>query len=108
MCLPRIGIGDSLLLIYFPSVAHVVSYWNALLAFIKMMTSFILVRALQILKSSLGLPPRFGWNGDPCVPQQHPWSGANCQFDVTSGKWVIDGLFVLNLMLHITLFSFLL
>ncbi|GMP74601.1 hypothetical protein CsSME_00031984 [Camellia sinensis var. sinensis] len=66
------------------------------------------VRALQILKSSLGLPPRFGWNGDPCVPQQHPWSGANCQFDVTSGKWVIDGLFVLNLMLHITLFSFLL
>ncbi|CAL5411271.1 unnamed protein product [Camellia sinensis] len=50
------------------------------------------VRALQILKSSLGLPLRFGWNGDPCVPQQHPWSGANCQFDVTSGKWVIDGL----------------
>lgn len=50
------------------------------------------VRALQVLKNSLGLPHRFGWNGDPCVPQQHPWSGADCQFDRTSHKWVIDGL----------------
>ncbi|XP_057986251.1 receptor-like protein 4 isoform X3 [Hevea brasiliensis] len=50
------------------------------------------VRALQALKSALGLPLRFGWNGDPCVPQQHPWSGADCQFDRTSSKWVIDGL----------------
>uniref|UniRef100_A0A5B7AQT9 Malectin-like domain-containing protein n=1 Tax=Davidia involucrata TaxID=16924 RepID=A0A5B7AQT9_DAVIN len=50
------------------------------------------VRALQTLKSALGLPLRFGWNGDPCVPQQHPWSGADCQFDRTSSKWVIDGL----------------
>ncbi|KAA8515225.1 hypothetical protein F0562_018545 [Nyssa sinensis] len=50
------------------------------------------VTALQTLKSALGLPLRFGWNGDPCVPQQHPWSGANCQFDRTSSKWVIDGL----------------
>lgn len=50
------------------------------------------VRTLQVLKNSLGLPHRFGWNGDPCVPQQHPWSGADCQFDRTSNKWVIDGL----------------
>ncbi|XP_077253467.1 receptor-like protein 4 isoform X2 [Tasmannia lanceolata] len=50
------------------------------------------VRALQTLKNSLGLPVRFGWNGDPCVPQQHPWSGVDCQFSRNSGKWVIDGL----------------
>ncbi|EEF50832.1 receptor-like protein 4 [Ricinus communis] len=50
------------------------------------------VRALQTLKSALGLPLRFGWNGDPCVPQQHPWTGADCQFDRTISKWVIDGL----------------
>ncbi|XP_052183789.1 receptor-like protein 4 [Diospyros lotus] len=50
------------------------------------------VRALQIMKSALGLPLRFGWNGDPCVPQQHPWSGVYCQFNRTSSKWVIDGL----------------
>ncbi|KAH7546040.1 hypothetical protein FEM48_Zijuj01G0158500 [Ziziphus jujuba var. spinosa] len=42
------------------------------------------VRALQTLKKALGLPLRLGWNGDPCVPQQHPWSGADCQFDRTS------------------------
>lgn len=54
--------------------------------------SFTLVRALQTLKKALGLPPRFGWNGDPCVPQQHPWIGADCQLDKKSGKWVIDGL----------------
>ncbi|KAJ4981906.1 hypothetical protein NE237_032743 [Protea cynaroides] len=50
------------------------------------------VMALQALKNTLGLPLRLGWNGDPCVPQQHPWSGVDCQFDVTSVKWVIDGL----------------
>ncbi|KAG6638690.1 receptor-like protein 4 [Carya illinoinensis] len=50
------------------------------------------VRALRALKKTLGLPLRLGWNGDPCVPQQHPWSGADCQLDSTSGKWVIDGL----------------
>ncbi|KAI3796822.1 hypothetical protein L1987_39508 [Smallanthus sonchifolius] len=50
------------------------------------------VRALQKLKSALGLPLRFGWNGDPCVPQQHPWSGVDCQFDSTKVKWFIDGL----------------
>ncbi|GAA0153546.1 hypothetical protein LIER_11758 [Lithospermum erythrorhizon] len=50
------------------------------------------VRALQKLKSALGLPLRFGWNGDPCVPQQHPWSGADCQFDRSTSKWFIDGL----------------
>nr|CAB3454388.1 unnamed protein product [Digitaria exilis] len=50
------------------------------------------VSALRTLKGSLGLPLRFGWNGDPCVPQQHPWSGVDCQFDNTIGNWVIDGL----------------
>ncbi|KAI9121055.1 hypothetical protein K1719_008088 [Acacia pycnantha] len=50
------------------------------------------VRDLQSLKKALALPPRFGWNGDPCVPQQHPWTGADCQLDRKSGTWVIDGL----------------
>ncbi|KAL5972501.1 Receptor-like protein 4 [Asimina triloba] len=50
------------------------------------------VRALQTVKNALGLPLRFGWNGDPCVPQQHPWSGVDCQLDKDSGTWVIDGL----------------
>uniref|UniRef100_A0A2N9E6X6 Malectin-like domain-containing protein n=1 Tax=Fagus sylvatica TaxID=28930 RepID=A0A2N9E6X6_FAGSY len=50
------------------------------------------VSALQTLKKALGLPLRLGWNGDPCVPQEHPWSGADCHFDSTSSKWFIDGL----------------
>ncbi|CAI0468750.1 unnamed protein product [Linum tenue] len=50
------------------------------------------VAALQKLKTALALPPRFGWNGDPCVPQQHPWNGADCQFDRTNFRWFIDGL----------------
>ncbi|CAA2947298.1 leucine-rich repeat receptor-like serine threonine- kinase At2g14440 [Olea europaea subsp. europaea] len=50
------------------------------------------VRALQKLKTALRLPLRFGWNGDPCVPQQHPWSGVDCQYDRTISKYVIDGL----------------
>ncbi|XP_050371283.1 receptor-like protein 4 [Argentina anserina] len=54
------------------------------------------VKALQTLKSTLGLPVRLGWNGDPCVPQQHPWSGADCQFDKSTSRWVIDGLVLDN------------
>ncbi|VAH29835.1 unnamed protein product [Triticum turgidum subsp. durum] len=50
------------------------------------------VTALRTLKGSLGLPLRFGWNGDPCIPQQHPWSGVDCHFDNTKRQWVIDGL----------------
>ncbi|XP_073311797.1 receptor-like protein 4 isoform X1 [Primulina huaijiensis] len=50
------------------------------------------IRTLQRLKSALGLPPRFGWNGDPCVPQQHPWNGVDCQYDRTLRKHVIVGL----------------
>ncbi|CAN1327208.1 Receptor-like protein 4 [Linum perenne] len=50
------------------------------------------VAALQKLKNALGLPLRFGWNGDPCVPQQHPWNGADCQFDRKNYRWFIDGL----------------
>lgn len=54
------------------------------------------MKALQSLKLALGLPLRFGWNGDPCFPQQHPWSGVDCQFDRTINTWVIDGLYVLD------------
>ncbi|KAL8468069.1 hypothetical protein ACS0TY_031355 [Phlomoides rotata] len=50
------------------------------------------IKALQKLKGSLGLPLRFGWNGDPCVPEQHPWSGVDCQYDRNISKHVIDGL----------------
>ncbi|GMI93442.1 receptor like protein 4 [Hibiscus trionum] len=50
------------------------------------------VKALQALKKALGLPTRFGWNGDPCVPEEHPWSGVDCHFDKSGSKWFIDGL----------------
>lgn len=50
------------------------------------------VWSLRALKDTLGLPLRFGWNGDPCVPQQHPWSGIDCQFDKKKDTWFIDGL----------------
>ncbi|XP_022715841.1 putative leucine-rich repeat receptor-like serine/threonine-protein kinase At2g14440 [Durio zibethinus] len=50
------------------------------------------VRALQALKKAMGLPKRFGWNGDPCVPKEHPWGGADCHFDKSGSKWFIDGL----------------
>lgn len=50
------------------------------------------VWALQALKRSLGLPSRLGWNGDPCVPQEHPWNGVNCQFNHDGGGWSIHGL----------------
>lgn len=55
-------------------------------------TSAIEVSALLALKKALQLPHRLGWNGDPCVPQQHPWTGADCQFDSAKSRWVIDGL----------------
>ncbi|KAL3643455.1 Receptor-like protein 4 [Castilleja foliolosa] len=54
------------------------------------------IRALQKLKSTLGLPLRFGWNGDPCVPEQHPWSGVDCQYDKNISKHVIEGLVLDN------------
>lgn len=50
------------------------------------------VWALQSMKKSLGLPMRLGWNGDPCVPQEHPWNGVDCQFDYDRESWFIDGL----------------
>lgn len=50
------------------------------------------VWSLRVLKDTLGLPLRFGWNGDPCVPQQHPWSGIDCHFDHKKNTWFIDGL----------------
>ncbi|XP_051128774.1 receptor-like protein 4 [Andrographis paniculata] len=50
------------------------------------------IKALQKLKTALGLPLRVGWNGDPCVPKQHPWSGVDCQYDRNISKYVIDGI----------------
>lgn len=50
------------------------------------------IKALQKLKGALGLPLRLGWNGDPCVPEQHPWSGVDCQYNRNISKHVIDGL----------------
>ncbi|KAL8140244.1 hypothetical protein V2J09_006265 [Rumex salicifolius] len=50
------------------------------------------INAMQSVRKSLQLPRRLGWNGDPCVPQQHPWIGADCQFDDVKGIWYIDGL----------------
>ncbi|KAL6574017.1 Receptor-like protein 4 [Orobanche hederae] len=54
------------------------------------------IRALHKLKDALGLPLRFGWNGDPCAPEQHPWSGIDCQYDTNISKHVIDGLVLDN------------
>ncbi|XLR67737.1 hypothetical protein HN51_014779 [Arachis hypogaea] len=69
------------LFITFPR--NIIAAWN-------WFRSYVL--ALQTLKKALGLPPRFGWNGDPCVPQQHPWIEADCQLNKSSSKWLIDGL----------------
>lgn len=55
--------------------------------------SVFTVGALQKMRKALGLPSRFGWNGDPCVPPQHPWSGADCQLDKNTSRWFIDGLY---------------
>ncbi|KAJ8435790.1 hypothetical protein Cgig2_030656 [Carnegiea gigantea] len=55
-------------------------------------TFYTEVNALQSLKNALQLPRRLGWNGDPCVPLQHPWTGAACQFDNAKKRWFIDGL----------------
>lgn len=58
------------------------------------------VSALQSLKKALQLPHRLGWNGDPCVPPQHPWNGADCRFDSAKKRWYIDGLGLDNQGLH--------
>ncbi|KAJ7247111.1 hypothetical protein O6H91_Y427000 [Diphasiastrum complanatum] len=50
------------------------------------------VWALQALKDSLGVPSRLGWNGDPCVPQEHPWIGVDCGYDFTGNAWFLAGL----------------
>ncbi|KAI7733928.1 hypothetical protein M8C21_032047 [Ambrosia artemisiifolia] len=42
-----------------------------------------LLLALQMLKQSLKNPPD-DWNGDPCLPKEHPWFGIGC----TEGKQV--------------------
>ncbi|KAJ3705395.1 hypothetical protein LUZ61_009100 [Rhynchospora tenuis] len=86
--------GKSLKIALKPSAGHAIISAIEVFEIItaEMTTSPDEVSALRTLKSMLGLPLRFGWNGDPCVPQQHPWSGVDCQFDSTQGKWVIDGL----------------
>ena len=63
---------------------------------ISVKTFFLVVEALQKLKGALGLPLRLGWNGDPCVPEQHPWSGVDCQYNRSISKHVIDGLYALD------------
>ncbi|KAL1350778.1 hypothetical protein AAHE18_06G048800 [Arachis hypogaea] len=68
--------------------------WEVL--FITFPRNIVSIKALQTLKKALGLPPRFGWNGDPCVPQQHPWIEADCQLNKSSSKWLIDGLGIDN------------
>ncbi|RYR52338.1 hypothetical protein Ahy_A06g027270 isoform A [Arachis hypogaea] len=82
------------LFITFPR--NIIAAWNWFRSYVLFLLvdhcSFILVKALQTLKKALGLPPRFGWNGDPCVPQQHPWIEADCQLNKSSSKWLIDGL----------------
>ncbi|KAK9050536.1 hypothetical protein SSX86_030495 [Deinandra increscens subsp. villosa] len=35
------------------------------------------VMVMQILKQSLKNPPD-DWNGDPCLPKEHPWFGIGC------------------------------
>jgi hypothetical protein len=50
--------------------------------------------AMQLLKQSLSLPASQGWNGDPCVPQEHTWFGVNCQFNATKNSWCIHGLYL--------------
>ncbi|KAK8511570.1 hypothetical protein V6N13_024201 [Hibiscus sabdariffa] len=58
------------------------------------------VNALKALKKALGLPTCFGWNGDPCVPKEHLWSGAGCYFDKSERRWFIDGLDLDNIGLN--------
>ncbi|XP_039000248.1 receptor-like protein 4 isoform X2 [Hibiscus syriacus] len=86
--------GRTLTITLHPKKGHVIL--NAIEVFqiivAESKTSAEEVRALQALKKALGLPNRFGWNGDPCVPTEHPWSGADCHFDKSGRKWFIDGL----------------
>lgn len=58
--------------------------------------SSVIVKALQSLKKALGLPLRIGWNGDPCVPQQYPWTGVDCEYNHKTKSWVIDGMYTIN------------
>ncbi|XP_058096052.1 receptor-like protein 4 [Magnolia sinica] len=87
--------GKTLMITLHPAKGHL-AIINAIEVFEVIATEFKTsaeeVRALQSVKNALGLPLRLGWNGDPCVPQQHPWSGVDCQFNKNSGTWVIDGL----------------
>lgn len=87
--------GRTLTIRFLPKVGNI-AIINAIEVFEIVMaeskTSVDEVRALQTLKDGLMLPLRFGWNGDPCVPQQHPWSGIDCRFNSTRNNWVIDGL----------------
>ena len=50
------------------------------------------VWALQGVKEDLQLAPRLGWNGDPCVPVMHTWSGVTCSFDSAAGAWEVTAM----------------
>ncbi|GKV47721.1 hypothetical protein SLEP1_g54590 [Rubroshorea leprosula] len=86
--------GRTLTIILRPNKGHAII--NAIEVFEVITSEFktvlVEVKALQALKNALGLPHRLGWNGDPCVPKEHPWSGVDCHLDTTTNKWFIDGL----------------
>ncbi|KAJ3670494.1 hypothetical protein LUZ60_010818 [Juncus effusus] len=86
--------GKSIKITFTPSVGHAIVSAIEVFEVInaEITTSPDEVEALRVIKTKLDLPVRFGWNGDPCVPQQHPWSGIDCHFDKPNNQWVIDGL----------------
>ncbi|CAA7030776.1 unnamed protein product [Microthlaspi erraticum] len=47
---------------------------------------------LKELKKALGVPSLLGWNGDPCAPVQHSWSGVKCENGKNRSTWVIATL----------------
>ncbi|KFK38399.1 hypothetical protein AALP_AA3G108000 [Arabis alpina] len=89
--------GKSLVIVLHPKLgSHALISAIEIFEVIKMesRTSRDEVIVLQLLKKALRVPSRTGWNGDPCVPQQHPWNGVHCQLD-GNGKqtrWFIDAL----------------
>ncbi|KAG0477350.1 hypothetical protein HPP92_014191 [Vanilla planifolia] len=92
-CLLRLGKYSGVLSMMMGSGICLLLFASSIMLFVIRCDSAVpKVSDLQNLKTSLSLPLRFGWNGDPCVPQQHPWSGVDCQYDSKSVKWVIDGL----------------
>ncbi|KAL2609499.1 hypothetical protein R1flu_028072 [Riccia fluitans] len=49
--------------------------------------------AMQSLKTSLQVPDRMGWNGDPCTPSSwDAWEGVSCTLDNAKNSLVISRL----------------